>query len=228
MPINKAKVSEVSQEKVTNLINDLGSKASKTSPVFDNAPVLPASGIQFVDGAQKKEGVPSQTRIIRKTTSYTLNNLDERDCLIEINSVLPTTFTIPTDQVLNFPIGSSLDIVQANSGDVTIQTSPITTSTFGSGGAQNTITVNLSSENLNVEANQLISGTGIVPGTLVVSTNGTEVTVDTPFSGQVSGTLTFRVGLVATPGFKLRTKWSSATILKRARNSWLVFGDLEA
>jgi hypothetical protein len=228
MPINKAKVSELSQEKVTNLINDLGSKASKSNAVFDNAPVLPAGGIQFTDGAQKKEGVPSKTTIIRKTASYTLTSLDERDCLIEMNSVLPTTFTIPTDQVLNFPIGSSLDLVQANSGDVTIETSPITTSTFGSGGAQNTITINLAAQNLNVEENQLISGTGIVPGSLVVSTNGTEVTVDTPFSGQVSGTITFKVGLVATPGFKLRTKWSSATILKRARNSWLVFGDLEA
>jgi hypothetical protein len=228
MPINRARVSEVSQEKVTNLINDLSSKASKTNPVFDNAPILPASGIQFIDGPQKREGVPSQTRIIRKTSSYTISSLDERDCLIEMNSVLPLTFTIPTDQVLNFPIGSSLDIVQANSGDVSIETSPITTSQFGSGGAQNTITITLSAQNLNVESNQLISGTGIVPGTLVVSTNGTEVTVDTPFSGQVSGTITFKVGLVATPGFKLRTKWSSATILKRARNSWLVFGDLEA
>ena len=135
---------------------------------------------------------------------------------------------MPTDQVLNFPIGSSIDIVQANSGDVTIETSPITTGTFASGGAPNNIILNLSTANLNVEPNQLISGTGIVPGTLVVSRSGTEVTVDTPFSGQVSGTLTFRVGLVATPGFRLRTKWSSATILKRARNSWIVFGDLEA
>jgi hypothetical protein len=228
MPINKAKVSEVSQEKVTNLINDLSSKASRTNPVFETAPVLPAAGIQFADGAQKREGVPSKTTIIRKTSSYTLSSLAERDCLIEMNSVLPLTFTIPTDQLLDFPIGSSLDIVQANSGDVTIETSPITTGTFSSGGAQNTITFNLAALNLNVESNQLVSGTGIAPGTLVVSTNGIEVTVDTPLIGQVSGVITFKVGLVATPGFKLRTKWSSATILKRARNSWLVFGDLEA
>jgi hypothetical protein len=228
MPINRAKVSEVSQEKVTNLINDLNSKASKTNPVFDNAPVLPSAGIKFTDGSQKKEGVPSQTNIIRKTSSYTLNSLDERDCLIEMNSVLPLTLTVPTDQVLNFPIGSSIDVVQANSGDVTIETSPITTGTFASGGAPNNITFNLSAANLNVEPNQLVSGTGVAPGTLVVSRSGAEVTVDTPFSGQVSGTLTFRVGLVATPGFKLRTKWSSATILKRAKNSWIIFGDLEA
>jgi hypothetical protein len=32
----------------------------------------------------------------------------------------------------------------------------------------------------------------------------------------------------ATPGLKLRSQWSSATIVKRALNSWVVFGDLSA
>jgi len=32
----------------------------------------------------------------------------------------------------------------------------------------------------------------------------------------------------ATPGLTLRTKWSSATLLKRALNSWVVLGDLSA
>jgi hypothetical protein len=228
MPVNKAKVSEVSQEKVLNLIDDLNSKASKANPVFENAPILPSQGIKFTDGLQAKEGVVSKTPIIKKTLDYILTTVDERDCLIEMNSTLPTTLTIPPDQLLNFPIGSSIDILQANSGQVTITSSPITVSSFGSGGLSSGITLTLSSENLNVEAGQGISGTGIVPGTLVVSTNGTEVTVDTPFSGQVSGTLTFKVGLSFTPGNKLREKWSSGTIFKRSRNSWVLFGDLEA
>lgn len=32
----------------------------------------------------------------------------------------------------------------------------------------------------------------------------------------------------ATPGLKLRTRWSSATLLKRGLNSWVVMGDLSA
>ena len=32
----------------------------------------------------------------------------------------------------------------------------------------------------------------------------------------------------ATPGLKLRTQWSSATLIKRALNSWVVMGDLSA
>jgi hypothetical protein len=228
MPINRAKVGEVSQERVLNLINDLNSKASKANPVFDNPPILPTQGIKFTDGFQAKEGVISRTPIIKKTSAYTLTSVNERDCLIEMNTTLPVVFTIPTDQEVDFPVGSSLDILQGNSGQVTITSSPITTSTFGSGGSSSGITLTLSAQNLNVEAGQGISGTGIVPGTLVVSTNGTEVTVDTPFSGQVSGTITFGVGLVFTPGNKLRTKWSSGTIFKRSRNSWVLFGDLEA
>lgn len=36
------------------------------------------------------------------------------------------------------------------------------------------------------------------------------------------------VTLNATPGLILRTQWSSATIMKRAANSWVVYGDLKA
>jgi hypothetical protein len=36
------------------------------------------------------------------------------------------------------------------------------------------------------------------------------------------------VTINSTPGLKLRTRWSSATILKRAENSWIAYGDLKA
>jgi hypothetical protein len=32
----------------------------------------------------------------------------------------------------------------------------------------------------------------------------------------------------ATPGLKLRTQWSSATLFKRGTDSWVVYGDLKA
>jgi hypothetical protein len=47
-------------------------------------------------------------------------------------------------------------------------------------------------------------------------------------TGEVTIAGAIGVTINRTPGNKLRTQWSSATILKRARNSWLVFGDLEA
>lgn len=120
-----------------------------------------AAGVIFTDGTQTKEGVVSRTPIIQKTASYTLSALDERDNLIEMASSSAMTLTIPTDATLNFPIGTSLDILQTSTGQVTIA---------GSGG----VTVN------------------------------------------------------ATPGLKLRTTWSSATLFKRAEDTWVVYGDLTA
>jgi hypothetical protein len=226
MPIDRAKITQVSQEKVLNLISELNSKASDENPVFESPPTLPAEGIVFPDGIQRGEGTPSRTRIVQQVSSCSLTSLTDRDSLIEIKNDLPVTFTIPADAVLDFPIGTSLDILQTGVGQVTITSSTITTATYSSGGATGATSLSLSAENLNVEPGQLISGTGIYVGTLVLGVTGATITVDTPFESQVSGQLTFKVGIVATPSLKLRAKWSSATIFKKAKNSWVAFGDL--
>jgi hypothetical protein len=107
--------------------------------------------------------VDSLTPISQKTASYTLSSLTERDDLIEMNSASAITLSIPTDATLNYPIGTSIDILQTGAGQVTIA--------------------------------------AVTPGTTTVN---------------------------ATPGLKLRTTWSSATLFKRAANTWVVFGDLSA
>jgi hypothetical protein len=119
------------------------------------------SGVEFSDGTQTKEGVASRTPIVQKTASYTLSALTERDSLIEISSSSGTTLTIPANSAVAYPVGTSIDILQTSTGQVTIA---------GAGG----VTVN------------------------------------------------------ATPGLKLRTTWSSATLFKRAENTWVVYGDLTA
>jgi hypothetical protein len=132
-----------------------------SAPTFSGLVTASATGVAFSDGTQTKIGVPSITTISQKTDSYTLSNLNERDSIIEISKGSATTLTIPADSTVNYPVGTTLDIIQTSSGQVTIA---------GAGG----VTVN------------------------------------------------------ATPGLKLRTQWSSVTLLKRASNTWLVFGDLTA
>jgi hypothetical protein len=124
--------------------------------------VTPSSGVVFSDGTQTKEGVPSRTPIVQKTASYSLSTLTHRDSLIEVSSTDATTITIPEDATVNYPIGTTIDILQTNTGQVTIA----------------------------------------------------------PVSGSVT--------VNATPGLKLRTRWSSATLMKRAANTWVVYGDLTA
>ena len=119
------------------------------------------AGVVFSDGTQTKQGVPSITPIISKTASYTLSALTERDSVIEVSSSSATTITIPTNSAVAFPVGTSIDISQISTGQVTIA-------------------------------------------------GDTGVTVN------------------ATPGLKLRTQWSTATLFKRGTNSWIVYGDLTA
>jgi hypothetical protein len=145
----------------STITTSLAAKAPIASPTFTGTVTVAAAGVAFTDGTQTMEGVPSRTPIIQKTASYTLSALTERDDLIEMSSASAVTLTIPTDSTLNFPIGTSLDILQTSTGQVTIA---------GAGG----VTIN------------------------------------------------------ATPGLKLRTQWSSATLFKRAANTWVVFGDLTA
>ena len=127
--------------------------------------VTPSSGVVFSDGTQTKEGTPSQTYIYGATNSngkaanYTLSSLAERDSLIEVSAA--ATITIPTDATLNYPIGTSIDILQTGTGAVII-----------------------------------------APVSVAVTVN-------------------------ATPGLTLRTQWSSATLFKRAANTWVVYGDLK-
>jgi hypothetical protein len=105
--------------------------------------------------------VDSYTPITQKTESYTLSTLDHRDDLIEMGSSSALTLTIPLNSSIAYPVGTSLDILQTGTGQVTVA---------GDAG----VTVN------------------------------------------------------ATPGLKLRTQWSSATLFKRAEDTWVVYGDLTA
>lgn len=94
------------------------------APTFTGLVTVAASGVAFTDGTQTKQGVPSITPIIQKTASYKLSSLTERDSLIEVSSTSPTTITIPTDSgngdSVNYPVGTSIDILQTNTGQITV------------------------------------------------------------------------------------------------------------
>ena len=105
--------------------------------------------------------VPSATPISQKTASYTLSSINEKDSMIEMNSASATTVTIPTNAAVEFPIGTSLDVLRVGAGAVDIA-------------AASGVTVN------------------------------------------------------ATPGLKLRAQWSSATLIKRGTDTWVLVGDLSA
>jgi hypothetical protein len=85
------------------------------------------------------------------------------------------------------------------------------------------------------ERDSLIEVNSTDPVTITIPTNSavafpTGTTLD--ILGVNTGLITIAgdtgVTVNATPGLKLRTQWSSATLFKRAENSWVVYGDLKS
>jgi hypothetical protein len=102
----------------STVTTNLGLKAPLASPTFTGTVTVAAAGVAFTDGTQTKEGTPSRTPIIQKSAAYTLSALTERDSLIEVSAA--GAITIPADSTLNFPIGTSIDVLQTGTGAVSV------------------------------------------------------------------------------------------------------------
>jgi hypothetical protein len=57
---------------------------------------------------------------------------------------------------------------------------------------------------------------------------GSQINILQTEVGQTTVVATVGVTINATPGLKLRAQWSSATLIKRAENTWVLIGDLIA
>jgi hypothetical protein len=80
-----------------------------------------------------------------------------------------------------------------------------------------------------VEMNVSTAATFTVPLDATLSWPvGASMDVFATGSGEITIAGEAGVTLNATPGLKLRTQWSSATIMKRGPDSWVVYGDLKA
>jgi hypothetical protein len=156
-------IRDVSDNKKWKLLSNVPHPVSNvvdlTGATYDT---LRLGGVEFADGVQVKQGVPSLTNIVQHSGpgEYT-PGLTDRDKLIEVGSASTRIVRIPTNSNVAFPVGTSFDVLQTGSGQVVID-------------VEDGVTVN------------------------------------------------------ATPGLKLRTQWSSATLFKRAENTWVVYGDLSA
>jgi len=106
---------------------------------------------------------------------------------------------------------------------------------FGVNGSATKVYSNYTLSSLD-ERDSIIEMSLKVAGTLTIPADtpsltfpiGTTIDVIQTNSGQITIGSAFGVNLNATPGLKIRSQWSIATLLKRDANTWLVFGDLTA
>jgi hypothetical protein len=88
---------------------------------------------------------------------------------------------------------------------------------------------NLNERDTIIEVNSATAKTVTIPTNANVAYPvGTTIDIIQTGVGQITLAGAGGVTVNATPGLKLRTQWSSATLLKRATDTWLVFGDLTA
>jgi len=123
----------------------------------------------------------------------------------------------------------------ANVDNTTDANKPVSTATQTALDAKSNILITTNAQPSNytistTDAGKLIEMSG--GGTLTITDSSS---FPVGFSVDVLQTTTSQVTIAgtsftpdATPGLKLRARWSSATIIKRALNSWVVLGDLSA
>ena len=84
---------------------------------------LANGSIEWSDGIHpqgSKQPIPSITPIKVKYENYTISSLDDRDSILETRMLVSNTITVQQDEQINFPIGTTIDLVQAGVGQTTI------------------------------------------------------------------------------------------------------------
>lgn len=95
--------------------------------------------------------------------------------------------------------------------------------------SSNNYTVILSDKDKMLELGNSVASTVTVPSDSSVNYPiGSQIHLLQASTGQFTITPTSGVVINSTPGLKLRTQWSSATLIKRGPNLWVAIGDLSA
>lgn len=204
-----------------------------------------AAGATGPTGATGPAGADAQTITTVKpisTASYTLDSADNNK-LITLSNASAVTVNVPANATVSFSKGTTIQFAQVGNGQVTFVPATILTYTGAvSGGSTSSYNFTLAAAghegdaapNYSYLPGALVTGTAFAPNTLVTSVSNSTITVDTlPIASPngTSVTVTFKVGVVATPGYKLRAKYSSASLVKYTDASstntegWFLLGD---
>jgi len=126
-----------------------------------------------------------------------------------------TSTMIADGTIVNADISSTAAIDLGKIADVTIDAKA------------DSYTLVLADKNKVIEVSKASATTLTVPADNSVNfPTGSQITILQTGAGQVTIAGASGVTVNATPGLKLRTQWASATLMKRAANTWVALGDL--
>jgi hypothetical protein len=191
------------------------------------------SGIAHTAGASVKHVLTSSDLIFFRNstspaTSYTFTGSTSGTTTVQATAVAgTTTLTLPaaTDTLVgkattDILTNKTLTSPTINGAIVNLTTNAQTGTTY---------TSVLDDNGKIVEMNNAAANTLTVPlNATVAYAVGAQINILQTGVGQTTVVATSGVTINSTPGLKLRAQWSSATLIKRATDSWVLVGDLSA
>ena len=241
--INSA--AEIDQSKVANLTSDLSAKLSAAtaastyaplaSPALTGTPTAPTAAAA-TDSTQVATTafVRAEVAALVNSAGATLDTLGEIATALGNDANLSSTLT--TSIGLKAPLASP-----TFTGTVTVAAAGVafTDGTQTKEGVPSRTPISEKTDNytltLLAERDSLIEVNSGSAKTVTIPLNsavaypiGSSLDILQTGAGQVTIAGDSGVTVNATPGFKLRAQYSSATLFKRAENTWVVFGDLTA
>ena len=216
---------------------DLALKANLASPALTGTPTAPTAtaGTNTTQIATTAFVTGAVSDLIASAPGA-LNTLDELAAALGDDANFASTVT--TSLAAKAPIASP-----TFTGTVTVAASGIafTDGTQTKEGVPSRTTINSVTDTYNlstggltlrdtlIECNKATGFTVTIPANSTTAFPvGTSIDILQTGAGQVTIAGAAGVTVNATPGLKLRAQWSSATLFKRATDTWVVMGDLSA
>ena len=196
--------------------------------------------------------------LINPSIAYSINDLQEQIDAVDLSNVLQSTSFNAKGDLLSSSANDTLSVLAVGANGRVLTANSATTTGLEWAVPAVTLTNSvdlqnktLTSPQINLGINQQTTRTYTIAltdnGKIVVLDNALSIVVSVPTNttafpigsqinilqtglGQVSvvATTPATTTINATPGLNLRAQWSSATLIKRATEQWVLIGDLSA
>ena len=184
-------------------------------------------------------GMYSTTLTVTADTSVTLPTTGTLATLAGTETFTNKTFTSPVTNTPTLTLSTTSSTTDARiSWDTTNKKLQVGNGTISLDFASSNVITNAQVASYTLvlaDKDKLVEVSNASANTLTVPLNssvafpvGTQITILQTGAGQTTITATGGVTINATPGLKLRAQWSSVTLIKRATDTWVALGDLQA
>jgi Major tropism determinant N-terminal domain len=215
----------IAQSKISGLTTDLAAKAPLANPTFTGTvsgitkSMVGLANVDNTSDANKPISSATQTALDAKLASATAASTYETITNVALKAP-------KADPTFTGTVTVSSSGIAFTDGTQVTQGVPSLTSINQQTGAYTPV---LTDRDKLVEVSSASGVTLTIPANSSVAYPiGTSFDILQTGAGQVTIAGAAGVTVNATPGLKLRTQWSSATLFKRATDTWVVFGDLSA